>query len=87
MVHDKVTGDAVTWRKEEIQTEIEKQQELGVSGLLQEDKYLMEVNLEDLERTSGEREEYWLLAIRAARKASALRGDVWTRQQEPEEPH
>ena len=73
VVHDRVTGDAATRRKEEIQMEIEKQQELGENGLLQEDKFLMEVNLDDLETTSGEREEYWLLAIRAAREACALR--------------
>ena len=35
----------------------------------------MEVNLEDLETTNGERQEYWLLAItiRAAREACRLR--------------
>ncbi len=53
--------------------EIEKQQELGEDGLLEGDRYLMEVNLEDLETTSGEREEYWLLAIQSARQACILR--------------
>ena len=52
--------------------EIKKQQELGNNGLLEEDLYLLEVNLEDLETTSGERQEYWLLAIRAAREACRL---------------
>ena len=56
--------------REEIQMEIEKQQDLGEDRLLQEDQFLMEVNLEDLASTSGERQEYWLLAIRAARVAS-----------------
>ncbi len=32
----------------------------------------MEVNLEDLEDSSGERQEYWLIAIQAARKAGQL---------------
>ena len=41
--------------------EIEKHQELGEEGLLEEDKFLLEVNLEDLETTNGERQEYWLL--------------------------
>jgi hypothetical protein len=45
--------------------EIEKQQELGEEGLLEEEKYLLEVNLEDLETTNGERQEYWLLAREA----------------------
>ena len=38
-----------------------------------EDRYLAEVNLEDLENTSGANQEYWLLAIHTAREASRLR--------------
>jgi hypothetical protein len=72
-VHDAIASTRVTLRKEQIQQEIEHQMELGASGLLQEDKYLMEINLEDMETTSGERQEYWLLAITAAREASSLR--------------
>ena len=34
--------------------EIEQQQELGTEGLLDEDKYLLEVNIEDLNSSSGE---------------------------------
>ena len=71
-VHDIVSGVAATLRKEEILMEIEKQQELGTEGLAEEDKYLMEINLDDLETTSGEKQEYWLLAIRAARMATTL---------------
>ena len=59
--------------------EIERQQELGTDGLLAEDHYLMEVNLEDLEISSGVRQEYWLLAIRAAREAL----QIPLRQQQP----
>ena len=72
MVHDRVSGTLATARKEELQQEIEKQQELGADGLLAEDKYLAEVNLEDLEMSSGERQEYWLLAIQTARRAYQL---------------
>ena len=46
----------------------------GFDGLLEEDQFLGEVNLEDLENTSGERQEYWLVAMRAAREARLLRG-------------
>ena len=63
--------------------EIEKQQELGEDGLLDNDKYLMEINLNDLETTSGEKEEYWLLAIRSARKACALRTQQQTASRQP----
>ena len=72
-MHDSVAGVTASLRKEEIQMEIECQQELGGEGLLEEDKYLLEVNLEDMETTSGERQEYWLLAIRAAREACRLK--------------
>ena len=75
-VHDTVSGELASLRKEEIQMEIEKQQELGGDGLLEEDKYLLEVNLDDLENTSGEQQEYWLLAIRAAREARRLRSGL-----------
>jgi hypothetical protein len=51
---------------------IEAQQEMGTEDLLEEDQYLAEVNLEDLESTLGEHQEYWLIAIRAAREASIL---------------
>ncbi len=37
--------------------------------LLEEDMYLAEVKLGDIENTSGERLHYWLLAIKTAQKA------------------
>jgi hypothetical protein len=64
----------VTLRKEVIQREIEAQMELGESGLLEEDQWMLEVNMGHLENTSGEQEEYWLLAIKAARVAASLAG-------------
>jgi hypothetical protein len=39
-------------------------------------QFLAEVNLEDLENTCGERQEYWLVAMRAAREARLLCGDT-----------
>jgi hypothetical protein len=72
-VHDAIAGTRVTTRKEQIQRKIEHQLELGVTGLLQEDTYLMEINLEDMESTAGERQEYWLLAITAAQEGKILR--------------
>jgi len=73
-VHNKAQSTQATLQKEELQKEIETQQDLGYEGLLEEDQYLAEVNLEDLETSSGERQEYWLVAICAARKAFLLRG-------------
>jgi hypothetical protein len=46
--------------------------ELGIAGLLKEDHWMLEVNLGDMESTIGEQEEYWLVAIKAAREAALL---------------
>jgi hypothetical protein len=67
-------------RKEELQREIESQQEMGMEGLIEEDQYLEEVNLEDLESTTGKRQEYWLVAIHVAWEASILQGQHTARQ-------
>ena len=72
-VHDSMMGVNATLRKEELQRLIEDQLDLGGEGLEEADKYLLEINLEDLATTSGETQSYWLLAIRAARAARLLR--------------
>jgi hypothetical protein len=73
-VHDRVQGTQAILQKEELQKVAEAQQEMEYDGLLKEDHYLAEVNLDDLENSSCERQEYWLLAIRAAREAGLLWG-------------
>jgi hypothetical protein len=73
IVHDPLSGILATGKKEELILEIERQRELGDAGLLEEDKYLAEVNLGDIENTLGECLHYWLLAIKTARKAKKLR--------------
>jgi hypothetical protein len=73
-IHKALTGTLVTLWKEAIQQEIKEQMELGEVGLLEEDLWMMEVNLGDLENTPGEQEEYWLLAIKAMRVAAMLAG-------------
>ena len=80
-VHDKITGTLATCRKEELKEAILDQLYIGEEGLAEEDKYLLEINLKDLECTSGIKQHYWLLAIRAARKWQELQaqeegGDV-----------
>jgi hypothetical protein len=64
-IHNTVAGTHAALRKESIQQEIEEQMERGKTGLLEEDHWMMEVNLGDMENTPREQEEYWLLAIRA----------------------
>ncbi len=79
-IHNRLNGTNAMLRKEELQRAIESQQEMGMEGLMEEDQYLAEVNLEDLESTTGKRQEYWLVAIRAAREASILQGLHTARQ-------
>jgi hypothetical protein len=80
IVHDPVSGMIATAKKEELLLETESQRDLGDTGLLEEDKYLAKVNLEEMATSSGEREHYWLLAIQAARNHYALRAQ-WESQQ------
>ena len=44
----------------------------GGDRLLEEDQWMLEVPLGDVETTGDEQEEYWLLAIKAVWAASAL---------------
>ena len=53
IVHDPLSGIIATGKKEELILEIKRQWELGDAGLLEEDKYLAEVNLGDIENTLG----------------------------------
>jgi hypothetical protein len=62
-------------RKEELQREIERQQEIGAENLWEEDQYLCEINLRDLETSSGKQQHYWLLAIQTAREAYIIQGN------------
>jgi hypothetical protein len=78
MVHNPVSGTIAAGKKEELLLEIECQWDLGDAGLLDEDKYLAEVTLGDLETSSGERHHYWLLAIKTVRKAKLL----WEQQEQ-----
>jgi hypothetical protein len=72
-VHDATAGIEATARKEEIQRFIEDQIELGEKGLGAQDHHLLEVNLEDLEMTTGDEQHLWLLQIQSARRERTLR--------------
>ena len=73
LVHNIVSGLKAAERKEELQMAIENQIALGGAGLHKQDRYLLKINLEDLEFSSGEDQYYWLIAIRAARADIILR--------------
>jgi hypothetical protein len=68
MMHDSLSGVFACERKEKLMEDIEEQLLLGADGLWEEDKWLLEIDLDDLDgNTTGEREVYWLMAIVAAR--------------------
>jgi hypothetical protein len=75
-----VTPGQQTAKKEELLVEIERQRELGDAGLLEEDKYLAEVKMEEMATSSGERHHYWLLAIQTAENHYALRAQRESQQ-------
>ena len=72
-VHDHIAGDLATKRKEEIKRLLEDQIEMGGIGMAEEDMYLLEINLDDLESSSGEDQAYWLVALQTARRVWELR--------------
>ncbi|KAL7519692.1 LOW QUALITY PROTEIN: hypothetical protein ACHAWX_004449 [Stephanocyclus meneghinianus] len=72
MIHDNNSRVLAIARKEKLQEESKQQLELGGDGLCKEDKWMMEVNLDDLLEGTGEREWYWLLAIQTPREHKHL---------------
>lgn len=73
VVHDELSGFYATEGRERLQREIEMQLEQGGEDLCEEDKWLMEVNLSDLDTSSGEKEAYWLVAVEMARARFQIR--------------
>ncbi len=65
-MHDKISGLGGTKEKEQLIQEIELQIERGGEGLAEQDKWMLEIDLEKLESSSGERKSYWLIAIQTA---------------------
>ncbi len=72
LVHDCTSGTLLTLHKTKLLEEISIQLSMGAENLMEDNKYLFECNLLDLATTNGEQQEYWLLAIKAARKASII---------------
>jgi hypothetical protein len=72
LVHDCTTGTLVNQHKAEILEEITNQLSLGAESLMEDVKFLLKCNLLDIVTTNGEQQEYWLLAIQAARVAGHI---------------
>ena len=75
MVHDMVAGTARSLHKEHILGEIERQLN-DATPLSEEDQYLLEINPGNIRQGTGEAQEYWLLAIQAARRAKLVREHI-----------
>jgi hypothetical protein len=76
LVHDCNTGVLISAHKAELLKEIEHQLALGPEELAEEDQFLLECNLDKIASTTGKLQGYWLLGIKAARKASRLRTEA-----------
>ena len=74
-MHDFKTGDLASKRKEDLRRALEDQLELGEEGLAREDEYLLDINLDNLDESTGEDQAIWLLALQAAREAYYLRNN------------
>ena len=58
LIHDTVSGLKAVEREEDLQKAIKEEIEVGGAGLDKQDRYLLEINLEDLETSSGEDQYY-----------------------------
>ena len=76
----------INLHKTKLLEEIANQLSMGAENLMEDNTYLLECNLLDLATTNGEQQEYWLLAIKAARKTSIILQQT-TRQQCIAYPH
>jgi hypothetical protein len=72
LVHDRMIGMIISAHKEDLLKEVKHQLTIGPDSLDEEDWFLLEYNFNELATTTGEHQEYWLLAIQAARDASRI---------------
>ena len=67
-VHDSILGKHALERKEKLRHALLDQLDLGDEEFDEQDKYLLEINLGDLDTSTGDDQEYWLLAILTAKE-------------------
>ena len=67
-----MTGTLILAHKEELFKEVQNQLNISPDELDEQDWFLLECNFDELATTAGEHQEYWLLAIQAAREASRI---------------
>ena len=49
--------------------EIERQLEMGVDAIAEEDRWMLEIDMEELMESTLAEQQYWLYAVEAARQA------------------
>jgi hypothetical protein len=76
LIHDCTTGTLISAHNEDLLREIEHQFTLGPDSLAEEDRFLLECNFNNLTASTGEQQEYWLLAIHAAQEASRIHAEA-----------
>jgi hypothetical protein len=67
-----MTGILILVHKEDLLKDVENQLAIGPEGLDKHDRFLLECNFDEMATTTGEDQEYWLLAIQAAREVSRI---------------
>ena len=66
--HHRTKGMKALATREELSAEIGRQKELGEDAMAEEDKWMLEV---DVEEDTAEEQQYWLYAVEAARQAGS----------------
>ena len=67
--HHRTKGSLVIAAKKELVKEIERQLDMGVDAIANEDRWMLEINLCELKDASLAEQQYWLHAVEAARQA------------------
>jgi hypothetical protein len=82
LVHNRTADTLILVHKEDLLKGVKNQLAIGSEGLDEQDRFLLECSFEEMATTTGEDQEYWLLAIQAAREASRIhRAKADTEQQ------
>ena len=67
--HHRTQGSLVIATKEELMKEIERQLDMGVDAIADEDRWMLEIDACELKEKSLADQQYWLYAVEAARQA------------------
>ena len=69
--HYRLKGTLLLARKEDLLKEIERQLDMGVDTIANEDRWMLEVDVDQLRNTSLSEKQYWIHAVEAAQQAGS----------------